>query len=94
LCRCRLAATEGEITATGKQESRAHELHVVVYAPRDPEPKHFAFAVGETVGHAAAQAAEKFGYAPGHFSFQTGWKTAAPAIRKLALLARARPLVA
>jgi hypothetical protein len=56
---------------TSDQEGHGHELHVIVYAPRDPEPKPFTFPPGESVGQAAAQAAAEFGYAPSNFSFQT-----------------------
>lgn len=58
-----------EIVTTSGQE--VHELHVVVYAPRDPEPKPFTFPSRESVGQAAARAAAEFGYAPSNFSFQT-----------------------
>jgi hypothetical protein len=56
---------------TSRQESHGHELHVIVYAPRDPEPKAFTFPPSESVGQAAAQAAAEFSYVPSNFSFQT-----------------------
>lgn len=53
------------------EANRPGELRVIVYAPRDPEPKHFTFPAGETVGQAATTAAAEFDYAPSNFSFQT-----------------------
>ncbi|BFV58382.1 hypothetical protein KCMC57_up34860 [Kitasatospora sp. CMC57] len=46
------------------------QLTVTVYAPRDPGPKTFHFPRTETVGAAAAHAAQQFGYAGGTPSFQ------------------------
>ena len=50
---------------------RGSDLHVIVVAPRDPEPKEFAFPPEEKVGQAANDAAAKFGYVTSNFSFQT-----------------------
>jgi hypothetical protein len=55
----------------GNEANAPGDLHVVVYAPRDPEPREFTFPASETVGQAAARAATEFGYAPSQFSFQT-----------------------
>jgi hypothetical protein len=46
------------------------QVEVVVYAPNQPDPKPFKFAIGELVGAAAQQAAAAFGYAVGNPSFQ------------------------
>jgi hypothetical protein len=53
------------------QGHEGHDLHVIVVAPRDPEPKEFAFPPEERVGQAANDAAAKFGYVTSNFSFQT-----------------------
>jgi hypothetical protein len=53
------------------QGHQGHDLHLIVVAPRDPEPKEFAFPPEERVGQAANYAADKFGYATSNFSFQT-----------------------
>ena len=45
-------------------------VEVVVYAPNQPDPKPFRFAIDELVGAAAQQAAAAFGYAVGNPSFQ------------------------
>jgi hypothetical protein len=47
------------------------ELHIKVFAPREPEARDFAFAHNVTVGEAAEAVALAFGYAPGTPSFQT-----------------------
>lgn len=43
---------------------------VLVYAPKDLEPKRFRFSLVATVGAAAKVAAEAFGYQGGNPSFQ------------------------
>jgi hypothetical protein len=53
------------------QEVHGNELHVIVRAPKDPEPREFAFPPTETVGQAANFAAAQFGYTTSHFSFMT-----------------------
>jgi hypothetical protein len=50
--------------------SQHGELTVTVYAPREPDPKTFRFRRTETVGAAAATAAQQFGYTSGTPSFQ------------------------
>ena len=54
-------------------EGRHHRqtIVVVVFAPKDPEPKRFRFRVEQTVGEAAKVAAQAFGYEVGTPSFQT-----------------------
>lgn len=59
--------TTPEHAEAGPQHS---QLTVTVYAPRDPDPKTFHFPRTETVGAAATEAAQKFGYAGGTPSFQ------------------------
>ena len=54
-----------------EQEVRGHELHIIVRAPKDPEPKEFAFPPTEAVGQAANFAATQFGYTTSNFSFMT-----------------------
>jgi len=56
------------------QEHEGHDLHVIVAAAREPEPREFTFPPEETVGQAANQAAAAFEYAPSNFSFQTADK--------------------
>jgi len=58
----------GEATevATGRRT-----IVVIVFAPKDPEPKRFRFRTDETVGQAAKVAADAFGYVAGTPSFQT-----------------------
>ena len=46
-------------------------IHVVVYAPRSPNPKTFTWAATLKVGDAARQAAEAFGYSGGNLGLQT-----------------------
>lgn len=43
---------------------------VIVFAPKDPEPKRFRFRLDETVGEAAKVAATAFEYEVGTPSFQ------------------------
>lgn len=52
--------------ATGRRT-----IVVIVFAPKDLEPKRFRFRADETVGSAAKVAADAFGYAAGTPSFQT-----------------------
>lgn len=47
-----------------------HTVVLVVYAPKELEPKRFRFKLSETVGAAAKLAAEAFGYHAGNPSFQ------------------------
>lgn len=44
---------------------------VIVFAPKDPEPKKFRFLLSQTVGDAAKVAADAFKYTAGTPSFQT-----------------------
>jgi hypothetical protein len=53
-------------TADGRQA-----VVVIVFAPKDLEPKRFRFRSDETVGSAAKVAADAFGYEGGTPSFQT-----------------------
>lgn len=46
-------------------------LHLVISAPKEPEPKAFEFAHSTKVGDAAHAAALEFGYASGTPSLQT-----------------------
>lgn len=46
------------------------ELHVEVFSPRDPNPKHFAWSPDLTVGQAAVEAAASFGYVGGNPTLQ------------------------
>lgn len=55
----------------GHGRNRAHWLELRVFAPRDPEERVFVFDSSTPVGKAAAQVAEKFGYAVGNHTFQT-----------------------
>lgn len=43
---------------------------IVVFAPKEPEPKRFRFSLEQTVGEAAQVAAQAFGYEVGTPSFQ------------------------
>jgi hypothetical protein len=60
--------TPGEAAeaAAGRQT-----IVVIIFAPKDVEPKRFRFPTDETVGAAAKVAADAFGYAGGNPSFQT-----------------------
>jgi hypothetical protein len=60
--------------ADTEQEHEGHDLHVVVVAPREPEPREFTFPPEEKVGQAANHAAAEFGYTTSKFSFQTADK--------------------
>jgi hypothetical protein len=46
------------------------DIQVLVYAPKDLEPKHFGFSGGELVGDAARVAATSFGVQSNNPSFQ------------------------
>ena len=46
-------------------------LHIMVFAPREPQPREFEFGHNVTVGAAAEAVAVAFGYTPGTPSFQT-----------------------
>jgi hypothetical protein len=47
------------------------ELTVIVFAPREPNPKTFEFRRTETVRDSARTAADAFGYEGGNPSFET-----------------------
>ena len=64
---------EFNVTETGEHEESGHErrtIVVVVFAPKEPEPRRFRFALKERVGDAARIAAQAFGYEVGTPSFQ------------------------
>ena len=65
-----------ETTASGQAPTApvSHDLHVVVFAPRSPNPKPFTWAPSLTVGAAARQAAAAFGYSGGNPGLQTEGK--------------------
>ena len=48
-----------------------HEIRVIVFAPRSPEPKEFQWQRDLKVGEAAQQAAKAFGYQAGNPGLQT-----------------------
>lgn len=52
-------------------EAGRRSVVVIVFAPKDLEPKRFRFRLEQTVGDAAKAAADAFGYAAGTPSFQT-----------------------
>ncbi len=54
-----------------KAAAARRAIVVIVFAPKDPEPKRFRFRTDETVGAAAKTAADAFGYTGGTPSFQT-----------------------
>jgi hypothetical protein len=58
------------MSVTGSGSEKHHELHVEVFAPSIPEPKHFTFPSTETVGDAATKAATEFGLHPTAPSFE------------------------
>jgi hypothetical protein len=63
--------TPNDATASGAANPPGHDqVEVVVYAPNQPDPKPFKFAIDEVVEAAAQQAAAAFGYAVGSPSFQ------------------------
>lgn len=47
------------------------ELTVIVFAPREPDPRTFEFRSSETVRDSARTAADAFGYEGGNLSFET-----------------------
>jgi hypothetical protein len=53
------------------EEHERERIVVIVFAPKDPEPKRFRFRLDETVGEAAKLAAARFAYRVGTPSFQT-----------------------
>jgi hypothetical protein len=70
-----IADTEN-VDLTGEEIERFYllkndRLHLVVFAPRYPDPKSFWFAPSITVGEAAQQAATAFGYREGNPGLQT-----------------------
>jgi hypothetical protein len=67
-----LCRNKGGFVEDTEQQHQGHDLHVVVSAPREPEPREFTFPPEEKVGQAANYAAAQFGYATSNFSFQTG----------------------
>jgi len=48
-----------------------HELEIIVFAPRSPQPKEFTWPKTLKVGEAARQAATAFGYQGGNPGLQT-----------------------
>ena len=52
-------------------EHHEHELHVIVFSLRTPEPKEFTWEPTMTIGAAATAAASAFGYEPGNFGLET-----------------------
>ncbi|HVA05206.1 MAG TPA: hypothetical protein VNG12_00530 [Acidimicrobiales bacterium] len=67
--------TEGDATGIADQEDGGHHprstVVLIVFAPKELEPKRFRFRLDETVGDAAKAAAKKFEYEVGTPSFQT-----------------------
>lgn len=55
-----------------EDEAGEHDRTIVllVFSPRHPDPKPFRFPLTMTVGEAAAEAAEKFGYEGGTPTFK------------------------
>jgi hypothetical protein len=61
-----------ETNVASPVSAAAHDvLHVVVFAPRAPNPKTFAWQAILTIGDAARQAATDFGYTGGNPGLQT-----------------------
>jgi hypothetical protein len=60
-----------EYDETPGEAAGRRAIVVIVFAPKDLEPKRFRFLTDETVGEAAQIAAGAFGYAAGTPSFQT-----------------------
>jgi hypothetical protein len=54
----------------GNPEKPDKNLQVKAWAPRHPKPKNFTFKADTLVGAAAAEVADKFGYAVGNHTFQ------------------------
>jgi hypothetical protein len=67
-----LGPTDPEYEDPGGDEAASgrRTIVVIVFAPKDPEPKRFRFRLEETVGEAAKVAAEAFEYEVGTPSFQ------------------------
>jgi len=66
-----LAPTDPEYDKDQEEISvERRAIVVLVYAPKELEPKRFRFRLDETVGAAAKIAAEAFGYQTGNPSFQ------------------------
>ena len=66
---------ETDVSSGPPPEARHHhQLHVIVFAPRSPEPKTFVWAPTLKVGAAAGQAADAFGYTGGNPGLQTEGK--------------------
>ena len=61
---------EYEDPGDGAEAHKPHHIVLVVFAPKEIEPKRFRFSLSETVGAAAKVAAEAFDYAVGQPSFQ------------------------
>lgn len=57
------------------KKPKEKKIEVTVFAPRATEPKKFNWAAKLTVGAAAAEAAEAFGYAPGQPTLARGEHT-------------------
>lgn len=56
---------------TEKPHAGGPHLTVTVFAPRSPDPMSFTFRRNDTVGEAARQAADAFGYQGGNPSLAT-----------------------
>ena len=54
-----------DVAGEGHTPHKRLHLVVIVFAPRDPDPKKFRFRLDEVVGAAAATAAAAFHYAEG-----------------------------
>lgn len=52
-------------------QHEGHEIRVIVFAPRSPEPKEFHWRKDLKVGEAAQEAAQAFGYQGGNPGLQT-----------------------
>jgi hypothetical protein len=62
----------GDLPGEAAHAAAGHRtIVVIVFAPKDLEPKRFRFGTDETVGVAAKIAADAFGYTAGTPSFQT-----------------------
>ena len=53
------------------QERGNQDVHVIVFAPRSPQPKEFTWAKALNTGMAAREAATAFGYQGGSPGLQT-----------------------
>jgi hypothetical protein len=56
---------------TDKARPGHGELSLIVFAPREPDPRTFEFRRTETVRDSARAAADSFGYESGNPSFET-----------------------